>query len=185
MASKKQLTGGTGDVNPQYYSGGITQSAANALTGLQFNTPNSQFARSAAKATVMEILKIFVNLPEPDVTAGATLTNFWRAIAFSTRSMATTADMRINNSSVFCHIAENDSSTFTTAGTGYQAHSEGILMWDLTDGAGHGWLLATDSFHVACQTANFNAAETFEFKVMYRFKTVGLAEYIGIVQSQQ
>lgn len=57
---------------------------------------------------------------------------------------------------------------------------------DLTDGAGHGILIATDALYL---NITFTGAVTVNFqtylKLFYRLKAVGVEEYIGIVQSQQ
>lgn len=75
----------------------------------------------------------------------------------------------------------------------YSTDNESVDFHDLTDGAGHGLLVATDNIFLSVQTTNiafvgesadsivgFVAAD-----LIYRFKEVALAEYIGIVQSQQ
>lgn len=56
---------------------------------------------------------------------------------------------------------------------------------DLTDEAGHGYLVATDTITLetnADQTAAVNAGFA---RIRYRWKEVSLTEYIGIVQAQQ
>jgi len=59
---------------------------------------------------------------------------------------------------------------------------------DLTDGAGHGLLVATDTIFIG--TIQTSAAVpitggSVAWRIMYRWKNVTLQEYIGIVQSQQ
>lgn len=65
---------------------------------------------------------------------------------------------------------------------------------DLTDGAGHGVLVATDNIwlSILATAATADAGENAVLNVassncdlFYRFKEVTLQEYIGIVQSQQ
>lgn len=56
---------------------------------------------------------------------------------------------------------------------------------DLTDKAGHGFLVATDQIYAYIQSANLGDNVTGYMRVQYRFKEVTLQEYIGIVQSQQ
>jgi hypothetical protein len=60
------------------------------------------------------------------------------------------------------------------------------IMKKLTDSNGHGLLVATDQLFMNVDTQN-TAQKTFSAvaRVGYRFKDVGLTEYIGIVQSQQ
>lgn len=56
---------------------------------------------------------------------------------------------------------------------------------NLTDGAGHGYLVATDYIFAQVGSQNTNAAQFVDIKILYRWKNVGLQEYIGIVQGQQ
>lgn len=71
------------------------------------------------------------------------------------------------------------------------------IIHDLTDGAGHGILIATDNIYLnalvayvdADTSAAYAGAPSFIFaasncELIYRFKAVTLQEYIGIVQSQ-
>ena len=62
---------------------------------------------------------------------------------------------------------------------------------DLTDDAGHGVLVASDKlwFFISNRysinnTGTGAGASTAIIRVLYRFKSVGLTEYIGLVQSQ-
>jgi hypothetical protein len=73
---------------------------------------------------------------------------------------------------------------FTAAGT-FEFGEDLIDDIDLTDGAGHGVLVATDSIFIGAATTSYAGAATFYARVFYRFKEVTLQEYIGIVQSQQ
>jgi hypothetical protein len=59
------------------------------------------------------------------------------------------------------------------------------LVLDVTDGAGHGVLIATDSIYAQVNSANTATTNTVYFKLLYRFKEVNIIEYVGIVQSQQ
>lgn len=63
--------------------------------------------------------------------------------------------------------------------------TEMIKHIDLTDEAGHGILIATDSIYLACSSALTGVRNTVACKLTYRWKDVSLEEYIGIVQSQQ
>ena len=57
---------------------------------------------------------------------------------------------------------------------------------DLTDGDGHGKLVATDSIFCYFDTSGITTtAFTVVWKIWYRFVAVGLVDYLGIVQSQQ
>lgn len=73
----------------------------------------------------------------------------------------------------------------------YSADNEGVDIHDLTDGAGHGVLIATDNIWLtafingAVPDIGTTAALNVFCEILYRFKKVTLQEYIGIVQSQQ
>jgi hypothetical protein len=62
---------------------------------------------------------------------------------------------------------------------------DAYFLDELTDGAGHGLLLATDTIYLAMYSANKVTADNYVVKLAYRWKEVSLVEYIGIVQSQQ
>lgn len=75
----------------------------------------------------------------------------------------------------------------------FSTDNEAVDIHDLTDGAGHGILIATDNIFLVVQglLTSYGAATTGAIQafaqadLIYRFKEVALAEYIGIVQSQQ
>lgn len=76
---------------------------------------------------------------------------------------------------------------FSNGGSHDQEHP---VVHDLTDGAGHGMLVATDSvFFGLLNPTGYGAsgANTLGAQVdlLYRWKDVSIEEYIGIVQSQQ
>lgn len=75
----------------------------------------------------------------------------------------------------------------------FSTDNESVEFHDLTDGAGHGILVATDNIYLSVQTSltAYNGSSADEIigfcfaDLIYRFKEVKLQEYIGIVQSQQ
>lgn len=178
------LTGGTGDVNPQYISGLVTLSAANTVTELTLGTPIVRVGpQTGGQAIIMELLKVYVNMPNPDVeAAGATQRNF--AFSIATVAFGTTLQ-RLNDPQVIMNINRNTDNAFTAAGTGMLSNAVDPEVWDFTDGAGHGVLIATDNLFIQGSSSGQTAADVFRFKILYRFKKVSLVEYIGIVQSQQ
>ena len=186
MANKRQLTGGTDDVNPQYLSSGTFTSAADTVTSVFIPTPIARVGpQSGGSATVMEVLKIFVNMP--DLTSGqivAAMTRFKAQIAFCTSDPGTNL-VGLGNPKVFALFQNQMISSFTAGGTGIESIREDPRVWDFTDNAGHGVLIATDNIYVQVDTSDYGAVGDFQWKILYRFKKVALAEYIGIVQSQQ
>lgn len=177
----ESLTGGTGDVNPQYMHGNVTESAADTTTTTSFQMPVARIP-GAKDATVIELLKIFVDWPAFPGT-GAAETEYAMGLQFSTVSFGATA-ATFDEPNVFAKFQRNRRTAFTAGGT-YSVLLDDVQELDLTDGAGHGILIATDQiFGQAFSTATA-VAQVYRWKMLYRFKRVGLLEYIGIVQSQQ
>ncbi len=177
-----KLTGGTGDVNPQFYTGLITMAATDTDEVKAYLAPVSKgIFTKAGRATVMEILAVYSELPGfPLAVAGALSQT--RAIYFATTDGIKSS---IGDPGVFAGFSSQKQSAFTALGS-YAATFDNMYIWDLTDQAGHGFLLASDYFYVTVNTRSYTpAVGTFAFKVMYRYKNVSLTEYIGIVQSQQ
>lgn len=174
MASTKELTGGTGDVNPQVLNLVVTQSAADTATTGEAPLPVPRgFSPKKGKALVLEVLRVnysIANLVTPggNVSVSATL---------STTSAA---------------VAETDPEVFSIFSVdGLFATAVGFSYFDrvkidnLHDGAGHGFLVATDNLFLTVSSSNTSAANRVVAKIFYRFKEVTLAEYVGIVQGQQ
>ena len=184
VATSDQLTGGTKDVNPQTMSGFLVLSAANTTTSAAQGTPIVRVGpQTGNDAIIMEILKIWADMPIQDLENAAVTTRSC-ILALTTYDPSTAAvsfaDPRCL--AMFRHEIRN---AFTAAGTGILDIQEDPREMDLTDGAGHGMLVATDNIYLQGQSAGFTAAVRFNWKILYRFKRVSLVEYIGIVQSQQ
>lgn len=176
------LTGGSGDVNPQYFTlPQNTLSAANTYTEGTIPTPIPRNRISGGKATVMEILKVYFNLPESDSNNAAAGSVIIAQCQLTTRSLAAMAQ---NNPAVFAHCEKLMRGAFTAAGTYGTAYLD-PWVWDCTDSAGHGVLIATDNIFFGANTVGFTAAQAFNARLLYRMKNVTVEEYIGIVQSQQ
>ena len=183
-ASRDTLTGGTRDVNPQFISGRVTLTAANTLSTFTLSTPIVRVGQSGGKATIMELLKVFLKYPAMDADAAAA-TGRRFDISFATTEQGATTLAEINNPRVIIAATHEIRNAFTAAGTGVLDIQEDPRVIDLTDGAGHGVLIATDNIFIQANTSGQTAASSFDFKLLYRFKDVTLVEYIGIVQSQQ
>lgn len=181
MSTSKGLTGGTGDVSPQIFQSPIlNMTAANTYTETSFPVPINRFPESSGRVVIMEILKIFWYLGEADANNSAAGNLLTSQIQLSTSSKAA---MALGDSNVFSSYEKTYRGAFTAAGTYQTAIVEPVVM-DLSDGAGHGYLVASDRFFMGMATAQFTAASFGFCKILYRFKRVSLQEYIGIVQSQ-
>ena len=178
------LTGGTGDVNPQFLSDSAAQSGADTTTTSQLALPIQRIAaNSPQQAVVMEVLKIWAQLPVFGDVANVAETSKSLNIIFSTRNTGTT-NQSLADPAVFAVARTTQQGAWTAAGS-YAYQEFPIVVIDLTDGAGHGILIATDSIFIQVVSAATGNTNTAQFKIMYRWKRVSLAEYIGIVQSQQ
>lgn len=58
------------------------------------------------------------------------------------------------------------------------------LRINLQDQNGFGQLVATDRINISATSVGMAAAVNFNWRIYYRYVTVGAEEYIGIVQSQ-
>ena len=188
-AGRDTLTGGTGDVNPQYLQGAVSMVAGAANTpvevavGLPILRPG--MGASQQKAQVVELLKAWCYLPPPvagtDVNVGTA--QFLSTLSMSTAAQGTTVP-NLSNPRVQAQFRQSITASFTAAGTQYSA-PVGVQCWDFTDGAGHGILIGTDNMYMQYDNDGFTSVLTATWKIAYRFKEVPLIEYIGMVQSQQ
>lgn len=174
MASAKELTGGSGDVNPQILNIVVTQTGADVTTTGETALPVPRgFSPKKGKALVFEILRVVYSVanlvtPGGQVAVGATLSTTSAAVAES-------------DPEVFS-IFSLDGLYATAVGFSYFNR---IATDNLSDGAGHGFLVGTDNLFLTVSSGNTSAANKVVCKIFYRFKEVSLAEYIGIVQGQQ
>lgn len=182
MTGEGGLTGGTGDTNPQWLSFSATQSAADTTTTTTQAIPIQRLP-SGGRSQILEILRVHVEGPVLPASASATETSDSASILFTSKNFGTTA---INSAEPTCfsNFAQVSRSAFTAAGTYFNVFSN-VMDQDLTDGAGHGVLIATDNIFAQTQSASTGNTNTWRCKILYRWKNVGLAEYIGLVQSQQ
>ena len=73
---------------------------------------------------------------------------------------------------------------FSAGGTYYFTDKDPNTT-DFRDGAGHGVLYAQDRIFLQINSEFTGVQNTVYIKIYYRFKTVRLEEYVGIVQSGQ
>ena len=179
------LTGGSGDVNPQTMQFVLNPALTGGVQEWDIVTPYSRLPRSGNKVTIMEILKIRYEMPDCiPAPGGATFTGYLH-LWVATRSVISHAGSIGQPGSIDNYRLAVDVPTAVLFGG--PVLQEKTVTHDLTDGAGHGILVATDSIilggggHASLWIAGTGAA----ISILYRFKHVTLEEYIGIVQSQQ
>lgn len=183
VGSSFDLTGGSGDINPQFFSGKTHTVVADQAITYEFQTPISRLPKTGQRIPVMEVLKIFSYITPKSVMAVAQ-TSFAISQTFGTHDFGTT-DTPPYDPKVMVKFEMHSAGAFTPGGSFYATPTFEPLEVDLTDGMGHGVLVATDYIYVQINTVNWAATFVGAFKILYRIKNVALTEYIGIVQSQQ
>lgn len=170
------------DVNPQWFNTGQSAIAA-GYAEVETRIPIQRLT-TGGRSQVMEVLKVEYGLPSNttlNVTAG---TDSSSRVYLLTSSFGTTEPTAASSSG---RVISRWNFQLPSEGTGlssFGVHTP--YTADLTDGAGNGVLVATDSVFVATnQTAATSPINgTVNVRILYRWKNVGLTEYIGIVQSQ-
>lgn len=175
------MTGGTGDVSPQQLLARVTMTAANTYTELPLSIPIARFQLRKGKSIIMEVLKVRYNASSWDSNPAAGGNTGQLNAQVSTISLTASAP---NDPHVFSLYNKEFRGAFTAAGS-YEVMEQEPFIDDISDGAGHGYLVATDNVFLGLNTANFTNAAVCDFRITYRFKEVDLEEYIGIVQGQQ
>lgn len=178
--SADTLTGGSKDVNPQEFVIVGKQVGNDATTVVAQPLPIPRLPTRPGKNLVIELLWVqFFWLSPTSALPGS---NMFVGAALTTNASNPAAIRNMVNDPRALALWTFWSSTQTLAGFNNLIT---FFEEDLTDGAGHGLLLATDTVYFTL--ASINSAQTNEItcRFGYRFKEVELVEYIGIVQSQQ
>lgn len=175
-AASKELTGGSGDVSPQFLTFSATQSGTDATTTTQQTLPIERLATSTTP-TVLEFLKVYFLASNFNNVLDSTDNDL--LVNLSTKSFGTT-QTTFGEPTVLASWIRTI--RLTTSGAWVQNEP---FMVDLTDGGGHGVLVATDNLFAQVASNATGFTNTVRIKILYRFKRVSLAEYVGIVQSQQ
>jgi len=171
------LTGGSGDVKPEFMSGTSAQAVADTALSTAYPLPvlRNFSSGNGSKAQIIEILKVGVMYSITPTAVYQTI-----AAAFGTKNNAATA-IGLATPDVFAFFKVQ--SSFTAAGT--SAPQEVVHWQDLTDGAGNGILVATDNIYVQVSSAATGVANSIGWKILYRVYGASVMEYVGIVQGQQ
>lgn len=180
------LTGGTGDVNPQWFNlNTLAIPASGAYADASTTLPRERLPYGN-KSQVLELLKLQFNI-HPACTLAMTAATFTSLRMYVlTRTFGTVEPVLTQNTGNVVHRKD-----ITIANTA-AAPAVNLLVpinevIDLTDDDGHGMLIATDSIFIGAANTAFTTGgtATINAKLYYRWKNVSLQEYIGIVQSQQ
>lgn len=105
------------------------------------------------------------------------------SVALGTKNYGTAAT-NLSDPTVFAYYNKEKRGQVSAGGSYFLGIDEPWSI-DLTDGAGHGILIATDYIYASFSSAGTGVINSAQVKILYRWKNIGLTEYIGIVQSQQ
>lgn len=182
-----QLTGGTGDVNPQTMQlSPVAQSVgADSFVVQATPLPIPRYPQQNGKSIVMEILGVYFNLKNFAVPVSASIQYL---VCLSTNAAVSFTDglVGIQNQMEDPRTVAMMRLALRTGAAASDFVIPASQYIDLTDNAGHGFLVATDNVFLTLNTSNTAAnTNSASCKIEYRFKEVTLAEYVGIVQSQQ
>lgn len=160
---RDNLTGKTGDVNPQWMRGYCNTSGASNVNASNVVRLPIQRLPSGRKCQVIEVLKVQY------ITDGAAASKHW-AMGITTQDPSTAVNFL-------------DPAAVHSMRTPADGESPQTYMFDLTDGAGHGVLVATDNIYLWAAISEAVVHQV-DFAILYRFKNVTMSEYVGIAQSQ-
>lgn len=197
------LTGGTGDVNPQLFHAVRVEDLSGTLAGatqnVEFSLPLNpgQTVYSDNTVDVIEVLKVFQGTVigiTLDATEAQGITFKWSLFTgASVGANTTTLNRGWSVGRVIAHANISAVARAGTAGTEGVSPGTNSTVTDLTDGAGHGFIIAannmTTAFRVTASgsgvgSGNVNLIEH-SIALLYRLKRVSLVEYLGLIQSQQ
>ncbi len=166
-----------GDVDryPNYISGVMALSAANTFTTQTLNLPLNRVPIAGGRGQMMEFLWLDLIVSNVDLIADNDSYN----ISFST-GVTPTAIVPISDPDNVFQIFYD--THFVTSG---MDHTTLPITQSLQSTDGFGRLVAGDRLHVAGTSGGMAAAASFAFRIYYRFVSVPLPEFLGIVQSQQ
>jgi hypothetical protein len=173
MNNNNQLTGGSGDVNPQYFNiRAFVMSGNDTVTSTGYSLAIDRLRGNGVTVGVIEILKVFFY---PVTLASNSSRNYF----LSTKSFGTTAPSIADGAIITAVTQVNLQATAVAIEL-----QNNPLVVDLSDAAGHGLLVATDQIFMCASSAGTSSTNACDVKILYRYKNVPITEYIGIVQSQ-
>lgn len=145
--------------------------------------PIPRLRTSGAKQLIVEVLWVLFYQFTPEIGTGANTKymNVTTNASPQTNIAIAATDPRT--------IADTLTTILAAAAPVSVEQFQHIWEVELTDDAGHGLLVATDTIYFNFIATNATTApggtDTGVVRIGYRFKEVSLTEYVGIVQSQQ
>jgi len=167
---------------PQFLSGRIIQVTNDATISASFPLPINRLPTTPNTSIVVEVLKVWIVISDFGL-AGVGHAKKTQEVVFSTKYYGT-SPVGFDAPDIFAYFDRIHIHAFSAGGS-YESHYSDLVEFDCTDNNGNGILVATDTFNIQLRSSQTAQLTDCKFKVLYRFVRVGLAEYIGIVQSQQ
>jgi len=167
------LTGGTGDVNPQWFKLKAIGTNAAAMNSDKVALPVQRLANKR-KAMIMEALKV-----KYVVRDGSDKLKHIKVGVATIQLPSGSPDFSLGYILSGIHTKPVSLSGGVDAAPG---GANGYIE-DLTDGAGHGICIATDFLYPFIFTGT-DTGVSIDIWILYRWKNVDLEEYSGILQSQ-
>lgn len=215
--ARESLTGGTGDVNPQWMKIVVPAildtiiapgGAANLTRVVRQQLPVNRINQGDSKtATIIEVLQVRYSYDDEHEFLTTPMPYSQRIelyVSTAPIDAASPEDFASKGTTIDYAVANDFESPCMLISAGppliqqpyFQSFAYTPIIHDMTDGAGHGVLVATDAITIAMKTRTVNEslAGGGNLKVskvnalvelLYRFKKVSLVEFIGIVQSQE
>ncbi len=178
------VTGGTGDIKPQFVTSTTPIPAGAADYSIVEIIVPRIVLNQPGDATVMEILRVDYylgtrNMADVATTEWGFLTTVASRATDETSTLATlSADL--NNPSNFAFAAY--ATGFSTNGGFSRTYPISI---DMNDGNGNGYLIGTNRIFFITGNVDGAAASEGTVKIMYRMSNVTIVEYVGMVADQQ
>lgn len=167
-------------MNPQYIGSKVTQALINGYYENAILLPRVLVPAKGNKAVVFELLRAWITSPDsPAIGTSKLVTS--SNVGLALRAGSTLHDLE--HVRVIFSWKRSSVNSFTSGGTGYSTWEQ-TREFDLTDGAGHGVLVAVEYLYHFIMTGEYTAVQHSHLKLLYRFKAVALTEFIGMVQSQ-
>jgi len=170
------------DMYPQTLTITVKQATANTFTIVEVPLAINRLSVNEGMAWVIEICRV-------NWTSGIGMYNLTTAVtqsivaSLSTQEQSVTTDLTDANVFWFARAGVNHRE-ISAVGIAAVSFPRETQSDDLTS-EGKGFLIGADQIYATFDTTGMASANTLVLKVFYRFREVGLAEYIGIVQGEE
>lgn len=166
------------DKAPNYFTISSLQTGNDTTTVTTVNLPNASIPTQGS-VTIIELIKI--NLSQMTAWTTIDVGDGWTVGLDTSTPTTTSTTTACAHPSCLWFYTVKPGSTMTSAVGGGFFESK---LFDLTDGDGHGLLVATDVLNFFNMSTATGIANQWVAKVWYKWRRVTIEEYVGIVQSQ-